>query len=91
MWGLSRVMEEPPFRLLSYFFLKRFELLAIDEFNRANPLLKIDRWRGVRKDRIFVTQSWLERMYVAHDLAAINESSLARAASNACSLDEVSA
>jgi len=61
---------------VDFIFNHRFagELLAIDEFNQANPLLKIDRWRGVRKGRVFVTQSWLDRMYVAHDLAAINES-----------------
>ena len=78
---------------VDFIFNHRFagELLAIEEFNRENPLIKIDRWRGVRKDRVFVTQSWLDRMYVAHDLGAINATSLARAASDACSLDEVSA
>ena len=78
---------------IDFIFNHRFagELLAIEEFNKENPLIKIDRWRGVRKDRVFVEQSWLDRMYVAHDLGAIRRTSLARAASDACSLDEVSA
>ncbi len=62
------------------------ELLAIDEFNQKNPLVKIDVWRGVKKNRVFPSQAWLEKMYVVHDLDAINKSSLARAPSNDCAL-----
>lgn len=63
------------------------ELLAIEEFNQRNPLLKIDVWRGLKKDRVFRTQPWLDKMYVAHDLDAINKSSLARSPSSDCALD----
>jgi hypothetical protein len=48
------------------------ELLAIDEFNRSNASVKIDEWRGLSKNRVFPENSWLKKMYVAHDLAAIS-------------------
>lgn len=59
---------------IDFFFNHRFagELLAIDEFNAANDDVKIDKWRGVRKQRPFPDAAWLEKMYVAHDLAAIS-------------------
>jgi hypothetical protein len=48
------------------------ELLAIDEFNHASRTVKIDRWRGVRVGRPFTDAPWLDGMYLAHDLDAIN-------------------
>jgi len=47
------------------------ELLAIDEFNRKVASTRIDRWRGLRDGRPFPEASWLESMYLAHDLDAI--------------------
>jgi hypothetical protein len=49
------------------------ELLAIDEFNRSDHGVKIDRWRGLAKERIFPDHSWIKKMYMAHDLEAINK------------------
>jgi hypothetical protein len=48
------------------------ELLAIDEFNTTVEGVKIDRWHGLRAGRIFPESDWIEKMYVAHDLALIN-------------------
>jgi hypothetical protein len=63
------------------------ELLAIQEFNEVNTLVKIDTWRGLKKDRVFIDQPWLEKMFIAHDLDAINKVVLARLPSPDCSLD----
>ena len=54
-------------------FTHRFagELLAIDEFNKANTAIKIDRLRGFNIDRPFPERPYLRMMYVAHDLEAI--------------------
>jgi hypothetical protein len=94
-----RILCEPGSRLLRRVFMylddvdfqfnHRYagELLAIEEFNQRNPLIKIDLWRGLKKDKVFPTQPWLERMYIAHDLDAINKTTLARAASGGCALD----
>jgi hypothetical protein len=46
------------------------ELLAIEEFNAQNSWVKIDRWRGVSNLVAFHDMSWLESMFVAHDLEA---------------------
>ncbi len=54
------------------------ELLAIDEFNRTNEHVKIDRWRGLKSDRPFPEASFLEKMYMAHDLQAIAARALDR-------------
>lgn len=54
------------------------ELLAIDEFNRGNGAVFIDRWRGIAHDRAFPLATWLEKMHVAHDLAAISGARAAR-------------
>jgi hypothetical protein len=54
------------------------ELLAIDEFNRDSPSVKIDRWHGIRSGRPFYDAPWLDGMYVAHDLAAISQMTLSR-------------
>ena len=47
------------------------ELLAIDEFNRENEHIKIDRWRGIASNRPFPEAAYLPKMYMAHDLHAI--------------------
>jgi len=62
------------------------ELLAIQEFNDSNDLIKIDRWRGIRKGRVFPDQPWLNSMFIAHDLAAINRTVLSRTESQGCVL-----
>jgi hypothetical protein len=49
-----------------------FETLAIDEFNASNPFVRIDRWRGIDKQRPFPGASWLRRMYIVHDIEAIS-------------------
>lgn len=54
------------------------ELLAIDEFNDRVASVKIDRWHGVKKRRPFPERSFLERLYVAHDLDAISNAALER-------------
>jgi hypothetical protein len=74
---------------IDFVFNHRFagELLAIQEFNEANPLVKIDTWRGLEKDRVFSDQPWLKKMFVAHDLDAINKVVLARPPSPDCRLD----
>jgi hypothetical protein len=54
------------------------ELLAIDEFNRDSKAVKIDRWRGIASGRPFPEAPWLQGMYLAHDLAAISQVTLAR-------------
>jgi hypothetical protein len=61
-------------------FTHRFagELLAIEEFNCSNSNVKIDRWRGIAKQRPFPEASWLNRMYIAHDLEAISKVRLDR-------------
>lgn len=61
-------------------FMHRFagELLAIEEFNQASAEVKIDRWRGLRGGRIFPERDWIEKMYIAHDLEAINRAHTTR-------------
>ncbi len=54
------------------------ELLAIDEFNRVNAHVKIDRWRGLESDRPFPEAAYLRKMFMAHDLQAISASVLDR-------------
>ena len=49
------------------------ELLAIDDFNRANQSIKIDRLRGFNIARPFPEKEYLNMMFVAHDLAAISK------------------
>ncbi len=58
---------------IDFFFNHQFagELLAIDEFNQVTDGVRIDRWRGVRKERPFAEAPWLDKMYVAHDIAAV--------------------
>jgi hypothetical protein len=70
-----RLLRRTPlyFDDIDFFFNHRFagELHAIDEFNATVDGVRIDRWRGVRKERPFPEAPWLEKMYVAHDIAAI--------------------
>lgn len=56
-------------------FTHRFagELLAIEEFNRSDSGVKIDRWRGIAKLRPFPEAAWLNRMFIAHDIEAISK------------------
>jgi hypothetical protein len=54
------------------------ELLAIDEFNGRNAEVKIDIWRGLRAGRIFQDSGWIDKMFIAHDLTAINRTQLQR-------------
>jgi hypothetical protein len=62
-------------------FTHRFagELLAMEEFNCSNNGVKIDRWRNIAKMRPFPEASWLNRMYIAHDIEAISRVNLNRA------------
>lgn len=71
-----RLLRRTPlyFDDIDFFFNNKFagELLAIDEFNATNDDVRIDRWRGIRKQRPFPEAPWLDKMYVAHDIAAIS-------------------
>jgi hypothetical protein len=49
------------------------ELLAIKEFNDENEDVFIDWWRGTKSFRPFPEAPYLERMFVAHDLASISK------------------
>lgn len=59
---------------IDFYFNHQFagELLAIDEFNKSSNEVRIDKWQGVHKERPFLDAPWLEKMYVAHDIAAIS-------------------
>jgi hypothetical protein len=74
---------------LDFIFNHRFagEWLAIEEFNRDNPLVKIDVWHGIQKDRVFRDEPWLNKMFIAHDLDAINKYVHSRPPSADCALD----
>ena len=67
---------------VAYDFNHRFagELLAIEEFNSQNDDIKIDRWRGVTQYSAYYRSSWLEKMYIAHNLELISQANLSRAA-----------
>jgi len=54
------------------------ELLALAEFNEQHTHLKIDRWRGLRTGRPFPELSWIDRMFMCHDLEAISNCELNR-------------
>ena len=54
------------------------ELLAIHEFNQENKGVKIDRWYGVRNSRPFPERSFLEKLYVAHDIESASKVVLER-------------
>jgi hypothetical protein len=79
----NRMLRRVPiyFDDIDFFFNHKFagELLAIEEFNAAHPHIKIDRWRGIRKGKVFTESPWLDKMFVAHDLDAISKIALARA------------
>ena len=65
---------------VDFLFNHRFagELLAIEEFNTRHAHVKIDRWHGVRAGRPFPERGYFDKLYVAHDLAAIASAQLAR-------------
>jgi len=65
---------------IEFIFNHRFagELLAIEEFNLRNRRVKIDRWYGVEANRPFPERLIYQKLYVAHDLDAISQASLAR-------------
>jgi hypothetical protein len=65
---------------INFFFNHEFagERLAITEFNAANTMVKIDKWRGLANNRVFREHSWIDQMYVAHDLEAISKVKLSR-------------
>ena len=54
------------------------ELLALEEFNDFSDRVKIDRWHGIARDRPFPERGFLERLFVAHDLAALAHVGLGR-------------
>ena len=54
------------------------ERLAIEDFNRENQWVKIDHWYALCS-RIFRDYPWVQKMYVAHDIAAINNYHIERA------------
>ena len=64
------------------------ELLAIDEFNQSNPLVKIDTWRGLKEGRDLTTGGrWVDKMFIAHDLDAISKCKHIRPPSTLFNLD----
>ena len=65
---------------LDYFHQYAGEFLAINEFNAQHAHVKIDKWHGVRKLRPFPENPKLIGMYVSHDLEAISQVVLSRAA-----------
>lgn len=77
-----RMLRQVPiyFDDIEFIFNHRFagELLAIDEFNSESSEVKIDQWYGVRAGRAFPERGFLEKMYVAHDLAAISRATVDR-------------
>jgi hypothetical protein len=78
----KRMLRHVPlyFDDIEFLFNHRFagELLAIDEFNQAGHAVRIDRWYGVKAGRPFPERSFLDKLYVAHDLEAISTSVLER-------------
>jgi hypothetical protein len=48
------------------------ERLAIEDFNLQNQWVKIDHWYSLC-DRIFRDYPWVQKMYIAHDIAAVND------------------
>lgn len=78
----KRMLRHVPldFDEIDFLFNHRFagELLAIDEFKQNGHAVKIDRWYGVRTGRPFPERTFLEKLYVAHDLEAISTAVLKR-------------
>jgi len=74
---------------IDFVFNHRFagEWLAIEEFNQNNTLIKIDLWHGIKKERVFSDAPWLEKMFIAHDLDAINKYKSERDPSTSCALN----
>ncbi len=74
---------------IDFVFNHRFagEWLAIEEFNQANSLVRIDKWRGLQRGRVFTEQLWIDKMFIAHDLEAVNRCVTTRSPSDHCRLD----
>ncbi len=73
--GVSTLWHVPMyFDDIEFLFNHRWggELLAIEEFNARHEDFKIDRWYGLRNARPFPERPYLDKMYVAHDLAAVS-------------------
>jgi hypothetical protein len=49
------------------------ELLAIHDFNNLSQDVKIDHWRNIKQLSAFPESSWLDKMYMAHDLTVGQE------------------
>lgn len=75
LWHVALYFDD-----IHFFFNHRFagEFLAIEEFNRDNDTVKIDRWHGVRSGRPFPERAFLDQMFVAHDLEAVSGAQLER-------------
>ena len=75
LWNVPLYFDD-----IEFLFNHKFagELLAIDEFNQENGLVKIDKWYGVKFGRPFPERPFLEKLYVAHDLEAISRVNLDR-------------
>lgn len=78
----GRMLHHVPmyFDDIEFLFNHRFagELLAIHEFNAESEHVKIDRWYGVRTGRPFPERGYLDKLYVAHDLASVSKLRLQR-------------
>jgi len=46
------------------------QLLAVDDFNRESPDVKVDVWHGLAPKCAFSDSRWIGKMYMAHDLTA---------------------
>jgi hypothetical protein len=78
----KRMLHQVPLCIgLGNVFNHRFagELLAIEEFNRDNSLVKIDRWYVAKRDSAFPERHYFDQLFVAHDLEAISKTTLDRA------------
>jgi hypothetical protein len=41
-------------------------LLALEQFNQANSMRKLDEYRFLRARRIFKTAQWIDQMFLLH-------------------------
>jgi hypothetical protein len=76
LWHVALYMDD-----IEFFFNHKFagEFLAMDEFNRQNDRIKIDRWYGVKYGRPYPERAWLDKMFVAHDLRVVAAAARERA------------
>lgn len=52
------------------------EYLAIKDFNEEHNGVVIDKWYNIKVNRPFPENLWTEKMYIAHDLDAINKTKI---------------